>query len=348
MNRKNTLLLPALVAAGIGTGAQAAEIQTNTAQMQAMDKITGRVSVINVPVNTETKFGSFSIVVRDCRTRSPEETPENFAFVDVADTSNEGEQFNIFKGWMLSSTPALNAIEHPVYDVWLLKCIDTDLTGVQTLSSEELVARDALPMKRAEKRTSADDSGSDFTESNLSGEPIDLLPAAIREAGEESAAQEEIIPFKEAESGEREPAGDISLPPADENMPHSLLNIPAETEDGAPQDIRNNIVIKENTSETEISSDARVLNKDGELTENPAGIIPGMSEENAVSVEELPTIAPGQQKTDTISGSNFAPAADSGETVLITGSKETPAETAPRLSEETLKELEQELSRELN
>ncbi len=336
------------MAAGIGSGAQAAEIQTNTAQMQAMDKITGRVSVINVPVNTETQFGSFSIVVRDCRTRSPEETPENFAFVDVADTTNNGEKFNIFKGWMLSSTPALNAIEHPVYDVWLLKCIDTDLTGVQTLSPEELSARDALPMKRAENKAAGNDNGSDFTESNLSGEPIDLLPAAIREAGEESAAQEEIIPFKEAENKEKEPAGDVSLPPAEENMPHSLLNIPEETEENAPQEIRNNIVIKENTDETEISSDARVLNENGEVTESAAGIIPGMSEEGAVSIEELPTIAPGQQETDTISGSNFAPAAGSSETVLITGSKETPAETAPRLSEETLKELEQELNRELN
>ena len=140
MTNRTKLLLPALFAAGIGIEAQAAEIPTNTAQMQAMDKITGRVSVINVPVNAEVKFGSFSVLVRDCRTRSPEETPENFAFVDVADTVNGNEQVNIFKGWMLSSSPALNAIEHPVYDVWLLKCIDTDISGVQTLTPDELAA----------------------------------------------------------------------------------------------------------------------------------------------------------------------------------------------------------------
>lgn len=49
--------------------AGAYEIQTNTAKMQAMDKITGRVSVIEVPVNGEVKFGSFSIVVRACKRR---------------------------------------------------------------------------------------------------------------------------------------------------------------------------------------------------------------------------------------------------------------------------------------
>ena len=57
--------------------AGAYEIQTNTAKMQAMDKITGRVSVIEVPVNGEVKFGSFSIVVRACKKTPPEETPEN-------------------------------------------------------------------------------------------------------------------------------------------------------------------------------------------------------------------------------------------------------------------------------
>ena len=56
--------------------AGAYEIQTNTAKMQAMDKITGRVSVIEVPVNGEVKFGSFSIVVRACKKTPPEETPE--------------------------------------------------------------------------------------------------------------------------------------------------------------------------------------------------------------------------------------------------------------------------------
>lgn len=125
--------------------ASAAEIKRNTAQMQAMDKITGRVSVIDVPVNSEVAFGSFSIVVRACKTTPPEETPENYAFVDVADSSFGKMQFNIFKGWMMSSSPALNAVEHPIYDVWLLKCIDTNVDKSKLLSEEQLKERDALP-----------------------------------------------------------------------------------------------------------------------------------------------------------------------------------------------------------
>ena len=90
---------------------QATEIETNTAKLQAMNKLTGRVSVIDVPVNGEAQFGSFSIVVRACKTRPPEEAPDNFAFVDVVDKQEDGTVSNIFKGWMISSSPALNAIE---------------------------------------------------------------------------------------------------------------------------------------------------------------------------------------------------------------------------------------------
>lgn len=121
-------------------------IEKNTAKMQAMDKITGMVSVVNVPVGGKIDFGSLSIVVRHCATRPEEETPDNFAFVDVVDKSLKGEELNIFKGWMISSSPATHAVEHPIYDVWLLKCLDTEVDKDKLLSEEELALRDNLPM----------------------------------------------------------------------------------------------------------------------------------------------------------------------------------------------------------
>lgn len=122
----------------------AANIPMNMAEMQALDKVTGKMSVISVPVNGEVKFGSFSIVVRSCQTTPPEETPENYAFVDVADTNREGETFNIFKGWMMSSSPSLNSVEHPIYDVWLLKCLNKKIDPSMTLSEQQLKDRDNL------------------------------------------------------------------------------------------------------------------------------------------------------------------------------------------------------------
>ncbi len=126
----------------------AEEITKNTAQMQAMDKITGRVNVINVPVGGEVKFGSLSIIVRKCQTRPVEETPDNFAFVDISDTTLQGNEINIFKGWMISSSPATHAVEHPIYDVWLLKCHDFQVKNPQLLSAEQLAMRDNLPIQR--------------------------------------------------------------------------------------------------------------------------------------------------------------------------------------------------------
>lgn len=128
----------------LATSAEAKENYTNMARMQAMDKITGKVSEIDVPVNGEVKFGSFSIVVRACATRPPEETPENYAFVDIIDDYNANAKVNIFRGWMVSSSPALNAVEHPIYDVWLLKCYDGDLNGKHMLSQEELRTREDI------------------------------------------------------------------------------------------------------------------------------------------------------------------------------------------------------------
>ena len=146
---KSNWLYSSVLATGllVPTLANAYQIEMNTALLQAMDKITGRVSEIEVPVNAEVKFGSFSIVVRACKATPPEETPENYAFVDVADTSKDGKLFNIFKGWMMSSSPALNAVEHPIYDVWLLKCINKSVDKEKLLSQESLLERDGLPKK---------------------------------------------------------------------------------------------------------------------------------------------------------------------------------------------------------
>ena len=142
MKTKLLLLSSALL---LSHQAIAAEVDMNMAQMQAMDKITGRVSIIEVPVGGAVSFGTFSIVVRSCKARTEEEVPENFAFVDVADKSFDKEEYNIFKGWMLSSSPAVNAVEHPIYDVWLLKCFNAEPKKELLLSEQQLSARDNLP-----------------------------------------------------------------------------------------------------------------------------------------------------------------------------------------------------------
>lgn len=142
-------------------------IAKNNAKMQAMDKITGRVSVINVPVGGMVEFGSLSIVVRSCKTRPAEEAPDNFAFADITDKTLKGEEFNIFKGWMISSSPATHAVEHPIYDVWLLQCTDKKIDKKLLLTDEQLAQRDELPMLTETVSDKSDNNTSDSKSDSL-------------------------------------------------------------------------------------------------------------------------------------------------------------------------------------
>lgn len=105
---------------------------------------------MDVPVNGKSEFGTFSLVVRACKTRPPEETPENFAYVDIVDNYQTDDSENIFRGWMMSSSPALNAVSHPIYDVWLLKCLNTEVDKKKLLSAEELMLRNQIAKKEVD------------------------------------------------------------------------------------------------------------------------------------------------------------------------------------------------------
>jgi hypothetical protein len=97
-------------------------VEGKVAVLQGLDKVTARVSTIEAPLDEPVTFGSLEVVVRVCRKTPPTEVPESAAFVEIDDAPPDGEKQRIFTGWMFASSPALNALEHPVYDVWLLDC----------------------------------------------------------------------------------------------------------------------------------------------------------------------------------------------------------------------------------
>ena len=92
------------------------------AELRALDKITARTIDIQAPVDETVRFGTLDITVRYCRTRPPEEPPETFAFLEIDDEPPGRVRRQVFSGWMFASSPALNPLEHPVYDVWVLSC----------------------------------------------------------------------------------------------------------------------------------------------------------------------------------------------------------------------------------
>lgn len=114
-----------LAALGILTITQsvhAEKISNPIAVFSALDKITAVVTTIEVPINQTVRFGTLTVTPRVCYTRPPTEPPRTTAFVEVDDVRVDGSRKRIFTGWMFASSPGLHAVEHPVYDVWLINC----------------------------------------------------------------------------------------------------------------------------------------------------------------------------------------------------------------------------------
>lgn len=108
-------------------------IELPVAVMQGLDKITARISTFESSVGQMARFGTLFITPRACRKRPPTETPENAVFLEIDEQKPDEEQIRLFTGWMFASSPALNAVEHPVYDVWLLECRNLSINGQSTV-----------------------------------------------------------------------------------------------------------------------------------------------------------------------------------------------------------------------
>lgn len=104
--------------------AWATDLPTDTAILRWLDKVTGRVNTLEASVGYRVTIGTLSIDVQTCMTRPPEETPENSAFLKIWENRPEEDTTEVFSGWMFSSSPALSAMDHPVYDVWVLDCVN--------------------------------------------------------------------------------------------------------------------------------------------------------------------------------------------------------------------------------
>jgi hypothetical protein len=111
------LLIAAALFLGSSLPATAAE-----AVLQGLDKVTARISTFSAPIGQPVRFGALEITVKACVKRPPEETPEASAFLQIAELQPNQPREALFSGWMFASSPALNALEHPVYDVWILDC----------------------------------------------------------------------------------------------------------------------------------------------------------------------------------------------------------------------------------
>jgi hypothetical protein len=132
MNLRQLWLVPGLL---LAAGTARAE---TVAVLQGLDKTTARISKFDAPVGKPVRFGTLVITVRACIKHPPEEEPESAAFLQI-DEVRQGERNSVvsqqvFSGWMFASSPALSALENPIYDVGVLDC-KTDTTAAPASGS---------------------------------------------------------------------------------------------------------------------------------------------------------------------------------------------------------------------
>ncbi|WP_434058507.1 DUF2155 domain-containing protein [Coralliovum pocilloporae] len=102
--------------------AHAEPIENPVAVFKGLDKITGRLITFDVYIDETVQFGALQITPRVCYSRPPTEPSKISSFIEVDELTLNNKIRRIFSGWMFASSPGLNAVEHPVYDVWLANC----------------------------------------------------------------------------------------------------------------------------------------------------------------------------------------------------------------------------------
>lgn len=108
------MLLPVVAAAQddavmLGTGVM----------LRGIDKVSGYVTDIEITNGEAADFERLNVELGECRYPADNAALDAYAFLSIRDKQS-GEEF--FSGWMLASSPALNALEHPRYDIWVLRC----------------------------------------------------------------------------------------------------------------------------------------------------------------------------------------------------------------------------------
>lgn len=119
----------------------------DTVILRALDKITGRSTDFEMQVGQPKVYGSLRVDLQTCFQTPPEEPPESAAFLKITTATSmqvqsmaaprdlteeessapqDEETETRFSGWMYASSPGLNALEHPVYDIWVIACSEVD------------------------------------------------------------------------------------------------------------------------------------------------------------------------------------------------------------------------------
>lgn len=127
VNAGRRVLTGVLAAAAVSlalapVSSQAARIENPVAAFSGIDKITGRITNFDVYIGETVQFGALQVTPKVCYSRDDTEAQKVTSFVEVDEITLDRKIRRIFTGWMFADSPGLNAVEHPVYDVWIVEC----------------------------------------------------------------------------------------------------------------------------------------------------------------------------------------------------------------------------------
>lgn len=142
------LLTLTLLFCFVPTAVNADMVDLPTVKIKALDKSTARTTTFEAKVGTTIQYGSVFIKVQSCRKSAPLDKPENAAFLQIWEVPLHATKSEwVFSGWMFSSSPALSAMDHAVYDIWVLDClgdVQENQATKESTSDQEADNEDAL------------------------------------------------------------------------------------------------------------------------------------------------------------------------------------------------------------
>lgn len=219
--------MSASVAAMVGAGpAHAERISNPVAEFAGIDKITGRITSFDVYIDETVQFGALQVTPKVCYSRDETEAQKIDAFVEVDEITLDRKIRRIFSGWMFADSPALNAVEHAIYDVWLTGCKQS--SDVPAPKGVKAAHPAPVPKSEAEKAAETQQPAAS-AQPQAQGEPDTTMPA--------DAAPMEVPPLDAPQDIPDDAAADtlppLDLPPEGEDVPQEQPVPPAVLKPGS-------------------------------------------------------------------------------------------------------------------
>ena len=99
------------------------QLEGSFTEIKILDKISSKNTLLKLKNGQLLKFKDLSIQSLKCKNSKFDDNPEITAYIQVRDLSNQNnDEVFVFNGWMFSSSPSITPFDHPIYDVWLVKC----------------------------------------------------------------------------------------------------------------------------------------------------------------------------------------------------------------------------------